>query len=171
METKYCAASDTVLRRCVFRQLTAEQNPDASPPLLRNEEFSCIQRLFRVFLALSRLLLNKQYVGLNSGMKRGVHCFWEKGLALQNWEFHCLQLISFCTSVCTYPYKIVIIHLLAVTENRGCILRLGQDVKSIFSATHCSQMRLIYIFEELSTNKIFSMGPWNFHISFTKRHL
>ena len=82
-----------------------------------------------------------------------------------------MQLISFCTSVCTYPFKIVMIHLLAVAENRGCTVYLGQDVKSIFSATHCSQMRLISIFEELSTNKIFSTKPWNFCISFTKRHL
>jgi hypothetical protein len=65
----------------------------------------------------------------------------------------------------------MMINLLAVTENRGYIVHFGQDVKSIFSATQGSQMRLISIFEELSTNKIFSTGPWNFHISFTKRHL
>jgi len=69
-----------VLRRCVFRQLTAEQKPGVSPPLPGNEEFSCIQRFVHVFLALSRLLLNKQYIGLDSGMKRGVQCFREKGL-------------------------------------------------------------------------------------------
>jgi len=89
LEAKYCVASETFLRRCVFIQLTAEQKPGAFPPLPGNEEFSCIQRLFRAFLALSRLLLNKQYVGLNSGMKRGVQCFREKGLTSQNWEFHC----------------------------------------------------------------------------------
>ena len=104
-------------------------------------------------------------------MKRGVQCLREKGLTSQNWEFHCVQLISFCTSVCTCPYKIMMICLLAMTENRGCIVHFGQDVKSIFSATYGSQMRLISIFEELSTNKIFSSGPWNFHISFTKKHL
>jgi hypothetical protein len=49
--------------------------------------------------------------------------------------------------------KIMIIRLLAVTENRGCIVCLGPDVKSIFSTTYCSQMRLISILEELSTNK------------------
>ena len=170
MEAKYFAASDTVLRRCVLRQLTGEQKPGASLPPPRNE-FSCIQRLFNTFLALSRLLLNKQYVDLSSGIKRGVQCIREKGLTSQNWEFRCVQLINFCTSVCTYPYKIMVIRLLAVTENRGCTVPFGQDVKSIFSATHGSQMRLISIFEELSTNKIFSLGPWNFHIIFTKGHL
>jgi len=139
-------------------------------PCPRNE-FSCIHRHFNAFLALSRLLLNKQYVGLSSGMKRDVQCFREKGLTSQNWEFQCVQLISFCTSVCTYPYKLMMIRLFAVIENRGCIVRFGQDVKSIFSATHDSQMRLISIFEDLSTNKIFSTEPWNFHISFTNRHL
>jgi hypothetical protein len=44
-------------------------------------------------------------------------------------------------------------------------------VKSIFSATHGSWVRLISIFEELSANLVFHSGPWNFHISFTRRLL
>lgn len=64
-------------------------------------------------MALSRLLLYKQYVDLSSSMKRGVHCFREQDLTLQNWEFHGVQLIRFCTSICTFPYKIGMMHVLA----------------------------------------------------------
>jgi hypothetical protein len=55
-----------------------------------------------------------------------------------------------------------------MTENRGCILPLGQDMKKVFSTTCGSPVWLIPIWMELLTRKMFDSEPRYFHTSFMR---